>query len=71
MAGQEFTVGVQLADLSLDDEGNVLVSNPAVARAISDAIASGSGGAAARATNTCHGGNCAKGCGGKLAAAEA
>lgn len=63
MTESDVTFGVRISDLSLDDEGNVVVSNDAVARALSNAIGEPVGTAN---TNNCHGGNCAKGCGTKL-----
>jgi len=56
------TVGlnIRLEDVELDEEGNVTIMNPDVARMVA---AAAGGGVSQAATNNCHGGNCAAGCG--------
>lgn len=64
MADDGLTIALRVADLSLDDEGKVIIRDPQMAELITAAMERQSTGPiAAAAANNCHGGNCAAGCG--------
>lgn len=62
MTGLAFSILAD--DLSIDEEGNVTITNPQVAQTVAAASKASTpavGGGAV--TNNCNGGNCAAGCG--------
>ncbi|MDC0672446.1 hypothetical protein [Nannocystis radixulma] len=63
MADQKLMITLQVADLALDEEGRVIIRNPAIAEQVAAAMkrAELDEGLAPR-VNNCHGGNCAAGC---------
>ncbi len=63
MTNPGVTLGVRVADLSLDEQGRVVIDDPQVADMV--AAAGGSGPDVEMRANNCHGGNCARGCGAK------
>lgn len=55
--------GLSAEDITVDEEGRVVVTNPEVAEQLREAAAAGAGGAGGGTNSNCHGCNSAAGCG--------
>ncbi|MBZ5710139.1 hypothetical protein [Nannocystis pusilla] len=64
MADQKLMITIQVADLALDEEGRVIIRNPAIAEQVAAAmrLTGLEDELTPRVVNNCHGGNCAAGC---------
>ncbi|WAS91807.1 hypothetical protein [Nannocystis punicea] len=63
MADQGLMISIQVADLALDEEGKVIIRNPAIAEQVAAAMKRAeTDDTPTPRVNNCHGGNCAAGC---------